>query len=288
MNLVHSRFASRSVPSRILRYSILIVSGFLLLFPVYTAVIASTHTQQEVAAGVLPILPGTELLNNYGTLFAHGSKALGVNAGRLLFNSFVCALGISTGKIILSLMTAYALVFFKFPGRGVVFGLMILTLMLPVEVRIIPTFEVVTKLGMGNSYVGLILPITVSATAVFLLRQTFLSFPRSLVEAAEMDSVGPVGFFFNLLIPMIRNEIGALFVILFVYGWNQYLWPLVISSRDTLYTLPIGMNRMLASGELQAEWQLVMAVAVLAMIPPLILMAVFQKNVVDQSHTQDK
>lgn len=288
MNLVHSRFASRSVPARIIRYSVLAVSGFLLLFPVYAAIIASTHTQEAVAAGVLPILPGTELLDNYGQLFTRGSKALGVNAGRLLFNSFVCAFGISAGKIILSLMTAYALVFFKFPGRGVVFGLMILTLMLPVEVRIIPTFEVVTKLGMGNTYIGLILPITVSATAVFLLRQTFLSFPRSLVEAAEMDSVGPVGFFFNLLVPMIRNEIGALFVILFVYGWNQYLWPLVISSRDTLYTLPIGMNQMLASGELQAEWQLVMAVAVLAMVPPLILMAVFQKNVVDQSHTQDK
>ena len=193
-----------------------------------------------------------ELVRNYGSLFAGSAKALGVDAGRLLFNSFACAIGISVGKVFLSLMTAYAIVFFKFPGRNAVFSLMILTLMLPVEVRIIPTFEVVTKLGMGNSYLGLILPITVSATAVFLLRQTFLSFPRSLVEAAEMDGVGPVGFFLNLLLPMIRNEIGALFVIMFVYGWNQYLWPLVISSRDTLYTLPIGMNRMLASGELQA------------------------------------
>lgn len=288
MNDVHSRYASRSPAARTGRYAVLVVLAIVLVFPVYTAVIASTHTQTAVSAGVLPIFPGTQGPENYRAVLSEGSKSLGVNAGRLLFNSFACALGISVGKIALSLMTAYALVFFRFPGRGLMFGLMLLTLMLPVEVRIIPTFEVVTKLGMGNTYAGLILPLTVSATAVFLLRQTFMAFPRSLAEAAEMDGIGPIGFFVFLLIPMIRNEIGALFVIMFVYGWNQYLWPLVISSRDSLYTLPIGINRMLASGDLQAEWQLVMAVAVLAMIPPLALMSIFQKNIVDQSQNNDK
>lgn len=288
MTTVHARLASRSIRGKVIRHGLLVLAALALLFPVYTALLASTHSQQEVSAGVLPLVPGDQGAENYRVIFIEGSRALGVNAGLLLFNSLVSALGISLGKIFLSLLTAFALVFFRFPGRNLVFGLMLLTLMLPVEVRIIPTFEVVTGLGMGNSYLGLILPLTVSATAVFLFRQTFMSFPRSLIEASQMDGMGPMGFFFLVLLPMIRNELGALFVILFVYGWNQYLWPLIISSRDALYTLPVGMNRMLASGELQAEWQLVMAVAVLAMVPPLLLMGVFQRNLVDQAHQQDK
>ena len=193
-------------------------------------------------------------------------------------NSLIMALGISVGKIVISLLAAFAIVFFRFPLRGFCFWSIFITLMLPVEVRIMPTYKVISDLGMLDSYWGLILPMTVSATAVFLFRQFFLAIPREIAEAAQIDGARPMQFFARILVPMTRTPIAAMFVIQFIYGWNQYLWPLLITTKEKYYTLLIGINRMLAVGDAQVEWQVVMATTLLAMLPPVIVVIVMQKQ----------
>ncbi|MEP1517629.1 MAG: sn-glycerol-3-phosphate ABC transporter permease UgpE, partial [Nitratireductor sp.] len=194
-----------------------------------------------------------------------------------LVNSTVMALGITIGKIVISLLSAFAIVYFRFPLRKTVFWLIFMTLMLPVEVRIVPTYEVAANFGMLNSYSGLILPLIASATATFLFRQFFMTVPDELAEAARVDGAKPMRFFFDILLPMSRTNIAALFVILFIYGWNQYLWPLLVTTDPSMNTIVMGIKQMFPSGDDWADWPVIMATAILAMIPP-VAVVIFMQN----------
>jgi sn-glycerol 3-phosphate transport system permease protein len=252
----------------------LIVGVAFIFFPIWLAFVASTVTQPEIVRPPMPLLPGDQLWENY-------AKALtaGINApvAVMLGNSLLMALGIALGKITISLLSAFAIVYFRFPGRRLFFWLIFLTLMLPVEVRIVPTFEVIAKFGMLNSYQGLILPLIASATATFLFRQFFMTVPDELAEAARVDGAGPMRFFLDILLPMSRTNIAALFVILFIYGWNQYLWPLLITTDPSMSTIVMGIKQMFPSGDDIADWPVIMATAILAMVPPVIVVVGMQK-----------
>ena len=264
-----------------LTHGVLILGIAIVAFPIYVTFVASTHSLQEVVQSPMPLLPGDELAENYGraltTGLGEGSGAGSAGAGRMLLNSMVMALGIALGKIAISITAAFAIVYFRFPFRMTAFWLIFITLMLPVEVRILPTYEVVARLGMLDSYGGLIIPLIASATATFMFRQVFLAVPDELAEAARMDGAGPLRFFWDILLPLSRTNIAALFVILFIFGWNQYLWPLMITSDPDIMTVVVGLNRMLAVGDDQAEWQLVMATAMLAMVPPVLVVVFMQR-----------
>ncbi|MFC7704646.1 sn-glycerol-3-phosphate ABC transporter permease UgpE [Plastorhodobacter daqingensis] len=251
----------------------LILGVLVICFPIWLAFVASTVSQPEIVRPPMPLLPGDRLIENY-------SKALfsGVNAPvwLMLFNSGVMALGITFGKIVISLLSAFAIVYFRFPGRKLFFWLIFLTLMLPVEVRIVPTYEVIAGLGLLNSYTGLILPLVASATATFLFRQFFLTVPDELAEAARVDGAGPMRFFFDILLPMSRTNIAALFVILFIYGWNQYLWPLLITTDPSMNTVVMGIRQMFPSGDDIADWPVIMATSILAMLPPVMVVILMQ------------
>ena len=184
---------------------------------------------------------------------------------------------IACGKIAISVLSAFAVVYFRFPGRGLCFWLIFLTLMLPMEARILPTFQVVASLGLLDSYAGLTIPLMASATATFLFRQFFLSVPEELAEAARIDGAGPLRFFWSILLPLARTQIAALFVILFIYGWNQYLWPLMVTTREDYYTAVIGINRMTSGGDAATEWNLVMTTAILAMLPLALVVLLMRK-----------
>ena len=243
-------------------------------FPIYLAFVASTVDQQAIVRPPMPLLPGDHLIENY-------RKALlsGINAPvwRMLANSMVMALGIALGKIAISILSAFAIVYFRFPLRKTFFWLIFLTLMLPVEVRIVPTYEVVANFGMLNSYAGLILPLVASATATFLFRQFFMTVPDELAEAARVDGARPMRFFIDILLPMSRTNIAALFVILFIYGWNQYLWPLLVTTDPQMNTIVMGIKQMFPSGDDFANWPVIMATAILAMLPPVVVVVGMQR-----------
>jgi sn-glycerol 3-phosphate transport system permease protein len=243
-------------------------------FPIYLAFVASTVTQADIVRPPMPLVPGPHLYENY-----RDALLAGVNAPvwRMMTNSMVMALGITIGKIAISIISAYAIVYFRFPGRQLCFWLIFVTLMLPVEVRIVPTYEVVAGFGLLNSYSGLILPLIASATATFLFRQLFMTIPDELVEAARVDGAGPVRFFLDILLPMSRTNIAALFVILFIYGWNQYLWPLLITTDPSMNTVVMGIKQMFPSGDDWANWPVIMATAMLAMLPPVAVVVFMQK-----------
>ena len=252
----------------------LIVGVLLIFFPIWLAFVASTVTQPEIVKPPMPLLPGDHFWENYRQALVSGVNA---PVARMLLNSAIMALGIALGKIFISLLSAFAIVYFRFPGRRTVFWLIFLTLMLPVEVRIVPTFEVVARFGMLNSYSGLIFPLIASATATFLFRQFFLTVPDELAEAARVDGSRPMRFFWDILIPMSRTNIAALFVILFIYGWNQYLWPLLITTDPQMNTIVMGIKQMFPSGDDVAEWPVIMATSILAMIPPVLVVILMQK-----------
>ena len=260
-----------------LTHVMLVVGVLLMAFPIYLTFVASTHTLPELLERPMPVLPGSHLIENYTAALTSGVKELGVSVGRMMFNSMIMALGITVGKIFISLLAAFAIVYFKFRFRMFFFWLIFFTLMLPVEVRIIPTYKVVADLGMLDNYVGLTLPLIASATATFLFRQVFLAVPDELAEAARIDGAGPLRFFFDILVPITRTNMAAMFVILFIYGWNQYLWPLLITTDESMYTIIIGINRMLAVGDDFAEWQVIMATTMLAMLPPVVVVVSMQK-----------
>lgn len=228
----------------------------------------------------MPLSLGSHLVENYTNAILQGNKNLGASALVMMKNSLIMALGIATGKIVVSLLAAFAIVFFHFRFRKFCFWAIFITLMLPVEVRIMPTYKVISDLGMLNSYAGLILPMIVSATAVFLFRQFFMTVPREIAEASQIDGATPMQFFWRILLPMTRTPIAAMFVIQFIYGWNQYLWPLLITTKPEYYTLLIGINRMLSGADVQIEWQIVMATTLLAMIPPALVVVIMQKQFV--------
>lgn len=243
-------------------------------FPIYLAFVASTVEQTQIVHPPMPLLPGSQFIENYSSALFSGVNA---PVWRMLLNSAVMAFGIAFGKIIISLLSAFAIVYFRFPLRKTFFWLIFLTLMLPVEVRIVPTYEVIASFGMLNSYSGLILPLIASATATFLFRQFFMSVPDELAEAARVDGARPMQFFFDILLPMSRTSIAALFVILFIYGWNQYLWPLLITTDPEMNTIVMGIKQMFPSGDDIADWPVIMATALLAMLPP-VCVVIFMQN----------
>jgi sn-glycerol 3-phosphate transport system permease protein len=263
----------------ILAHAVMILGMLIVAFPLYLAFVASTHTSQEIVQAPMPMLPGGHFWENYvAALTGHGGGA-GSNApvGRMMWVSLVTALVITFGKIAVSLLSAFALVYFRFPFRGLFFWAIFVTLMLPVEVRILPTYKVVSDLGMLNSYAGLTIPLIASATATFLFRQFFLTVPEELVEAARMDGAGPMRFFWDILLPLSKTSIAALFVIQFIYGWNQYLWPLLATTSEDMYPVVVGIKRMIAGGDSGNEWNIVMATAIMAMLPPAIVVIFMQR-----------
>ena len=262
----------------VVSHAILALGVIAVAFPLYVTFVASTHRLEDIMQVPMPLLPGGELVANYSQVLKAGSTT-GSSApvSTMLFNSLVMALAIAAGKIAISIIASFAIVYFRFPLRHFFFWMIFVTLMLPVEVRIIPTFKVVSDLGMLNSYVGLTLPLIASATATFLFRQFFLTVPDELAEAARIDGAGPMRFFRDVLLPLSKTSIAALFVIQFIYGWNQYLWPLLVTSEESMYTVVIGINRMIVGGDAANEWNLVMATAMLALLPPAAVVVLMQK-----------
>jgi len=254
---------------------VFMIAGVLVVFfPIWLAFVASTVTQPEIVSPPMPLLPGGHFIENYKKALFSG---VNVPVYTMLFNSLVMALGIAIGKIIISLLSAFAIVYFRFPGRIFFFWMIFITLMLPVEVRIVPTYEVIAGFGMLNSYGGLIFPLIASATATFLFRQFFMTIPDELAEAARVDGASPIRFFVDIILPMSRTNIAALFVILFIYGWNQYLWPLLITTDVEMNTIVMGIKQMFPSGDDTADWPVIMATSILAMIPPVIIVISMQK-----------
>ncbi|MEN9587327.1 MAG: hypothetical protein RIT15_902 [Pseudomonadota bacterium] len=260
-----------------LAHGILVLGVLAVALPIWIAFVGSTHTLDAIIASPMPIWPGGELWANYSQVLSVGGTS-GTRAPvlRMLGVSFVIASLIAVGKIILALISAFALVYFRFRFKQLAFWLIFITLMLPLEVRISPTYQVVSSLGMLNSYTGLTLPLLASATATFLMRQFFMTIPDELVEASRMDGASPMRFFWDVLLPLSRTNIAALFVIMFIYGWNQYLWPLLISTEERYYPIVIGIKQMI-SAESQVEWQLVMTTAILALIPPVVVVIAMQR-----------
>lgn len=262
----------------VLAHGILMLGIILVVLPVWIVFVTSTQPQGSLLSGQLSLLPGDQLINNYRAVLTGDIPGGGIAPlWLMLLNSMVMALGIALGKILISLTAAYAIVYYKFPLRMLSFWLIFLTLMLPVEVRILPTFEVVANLQMLNSYSGLIIPLIASATATFLFRQFFLTIPDELLEAARIDGAGPIKFFWDILLPLSRTNIAALFVILFIYGWNQYLWPLLITTDTSWYTVVMGLKSMVTESDQEPQWNLVTAATILAMLPPVIVVIVMQK-----------
>ena len=262
-----------------LTHAILLLGCLVIAFPIYTTFVASTHSLDDITS-YFPLLPGRHMIENYHQALTVGSGEVIATVGTMMMNSAIMAFGIAFGKIFISLLSAFAIVYFRFRFRMVFFWLIFITLMLPVEVRILPTYEVMADLNMLDSYSGLIFPLIASATATFLFRQFFMTIPDELCEAVRIDGGGPIRFFFDILLPMSRTSIAAMFVILFIYGWNQYLWPLMITTDEKYYTLLIGIKRMLDVGEGQADWHIIMASTMLAMIPPVAVVILMQKQFV--------
>jgi sn-glycerol 3-phosphate transport system permease protein len=262
----------------IVSHLILIAGVAIIALPLYVAFVGSTLSFDQVTSVPMQLTPGTHLIENYSAVLTKGGTA-GSKApvGQMMWNSLVMALCIAIGKIAISILSAFAIVYFRFPLRKTFFWLIFVTLMLPVEVRILPTYKVVAELGMVDTYAGLTLPLIASATATFLFRQFFMTVPDELAEAARIDGAGPMRFFIDILVPLSRTSMAALFVIMFIYGWNQYLWPLLVTTREDMYTVVIGIKRMVAGGDTLVEWQFVLATAMLALLPPALVVLVMQR-----------
>ena len=273
--MVENRRWSSVIAHVVLAFGVLIVA-----FPLYVAFVASTHTETTITNAPMPLLPGEAMADNYLRALTQGSATLtsATPVWYMMWNSLVMAVVIAVGKIAISLLSAFAIVYFRFPCRMLFFWMIFITLMLPVEVRILPTYEVVADLGMLDSYAGLTIPLIASATATFLFRQFFMTVPDELTEAARIDGASPMRFFVDFLLPLSRTNIAALFVILFIYGWNQYLWPLLIT--DDLETVVIGIYRMLNVGDDNADWPVIMATTMLAMVPPVLVVIFMQRQFV--------
>ena len=257
---------------------LMLIAGILtILFPLWVAFVAATLDNQQVFQVPMTLIPGTQLWHNVREIWLHGVSSQSAPMSVLLINSTLMALGITIGKITVSILSAFALVWFRFPLRNLVFWMIFITLMLPVEVRIFPTVEVVANLKLLDSYSGLTLPLMASATATFLFRQFFMSLPDELIEAARIDGASPMRFFRDIVLPLSRTNLAALFVITFIYGWNQYLWPILITSETRMGTAVAGIRSMISSGEGTTQWNLVMAAMLLTLLPPVVVVMVMQR-----------
>jgi sn-glycerol 3-phosphate transport system permease protein len=256
----------------------LIIGIIIVAFPIYYTFVASTMTSAEILRPPISLLPGGHFAENYGEALNGGvERVVGVSLERMLWNTFVVAVVIAAGKIAISFLSAFAIVFFRFPLRMVFFWMIFVTLMLPVEVRILPTYKVIVDLGMIDTYAGLTLPLMASATATFLFRQFFLTVPGELLEAARIDNAGPFRFMRDILLPLSKTNIAALFVILFIYGWTQYLWPLLVTNDAKMSTIIIGLRKMVDFADAATPWNFVMVTAILAIIPPILVVVLMQR-----------
>jgi sn-glycerol 3-phosphate transport system permease protein len=258
--------------SSLVVHLLLIVSVALIAFPIYFAFVVSTQSLSEVVQKPPRLLPSSFMLENYAEAWRRSHMAT------LLVNSTIVAVVIAVGKIAISMLSAFAIVYFRFPGRQLVFWMIFITLMLPIPVRILPTYEVVGQLGWLDTYAGLTVPLMASATATFLFRQFYLTIPNELAEAAQIDGAGPLRFLWSFLLPLSWANIAALFVVLFIYGWNEYFWPLLITNTESMRTVVIGLERLIPrSGTEQPTWNLIMAGAMMALLPPVAVIVFMQR-----------
>ncbi|MBM3564737.1 MAG: sn-glycerol-3-phosphate ABC transporter permease UgpE [Alphaproteobacteria bacterium] len=263
---------------KLVAHAIIWLGIAIIAFPVYMTFVGSTHTAAIIANGQMPLVPGEHFLKNYyQALFVGTSGTVRTPIWIMLANSTIMALMIAVGKIAVSILSSFAVVYFRFPFRMGFFWLIFVTLMLPVEVRIYPTYKIVSDLGLLDSYFGLTVPLIASATATLFFRQFFLTIPDELVEAAKIDGAGPLRFFWDTVLPLSRTNMAALFVILFILGWNQYLWPLLITTSGDMQTIVVGIRKMITVADAITEWQLVMATSMLAMLPPVAVVVLMQR-----------
>jgi sn-glycerol 3-phosphate transport system permease protein len=259
-------------------YIILTIGVLIVAFPVWLTFVASTWDAATVINGQMPLYPGPYFLENYNRiLFVGTSSTTREPVIGMMLNSFIMAITIALGKIFISVLSAYAVVYYRFPFRMAAFWIIFVTLMLPVEVRIFPTFKIVSDLNMLDTYQGLAIPLIASATGTLLFRQFFMTIPDELLEASKIDGAGPFKFFKDTLIPLSMTTIAALFVIQFIYGWNQYLWPLLVTTKDSMQTIVIAIKKMIVTADALTEWQLAMATAMLAMLPPVFVVIAMQR-----------
>jgi sn-glycerol 3-phosphate transport system permease protein len=264
--------------SNLLAHLVLLLGLATVAFPVYLTFVASTQTAAEIANGQMSLLPGPHGIENYTqALFEGTTRTTRTPVWRMMANSFAMAMIIALGKIAISIISSFAVVYFRFPFRMFFFWMIFVTLMLPVEVRIYPTYKIVSDLNLLDSFGGLTVPLIASATATLFFRQFFMTIPDELAEASKIDGAGPLRFFWDVVLPLSRTNIAALFVILFIYGWNQYLWPLLITTSGTMETIIIGIKKMIVTADALTEWQLAMATALLAMLPPVAVVILMQR-----------
>ncbi len=276
--MAESSMVGASRGGQAVAHLLLILGAIVVAFPIWYVFVASTHTLQAILRPPLPLLPGRELVANYAEALGGGVRQIGgVSVGRLILNTTIVAIAIATGKIVISITSAYAIVFFRFPLRMAFFWLIFITLMLPVEVRILPTYKVMVDLGLIDTYAGLILPLIASATATLLFRQFFMTIPNELLEAARVDGAGPWRFFKDILLPLSATNVAALFVILFIYGWTQYLWPLLVTNSNSMNTIVIALRKMISFADATTPWHLVMVTCVLAIAPPILVVVLMQR-----------
>jgi sn-glycerol 3-phosphate transport system permease protein len=260
---------------------LILIAGMLFMtLPVWIVLMSSTHTAEKLFSEGLQFLPGGHFFDTYNeVLFKEGGVMKSVTAAKMLLNSTILGLGFAIGKIIISIMAAYAIVYFRFRLATPLFWVIFLTLLLPLEVRIIPSYVVVADLGLLNTYTGLILPLIASATGTFFFRQFFKSIPEEILEAAQLDNAGPVRFLIDILIPLSKTMVAAIFIIMFVVGWNQYLWPILMTTEESLYTVVIGIKQIyqvLSEGGALPQFQKAFALTFLAVLPPVLVVVIFQ------------
>ncbi|HZW46292.1 MAG TPA: sn-glycerol-3-phosphate ABC transporter permease UgpE [Microvirga sp.] len=263
--------------AQFIAYLTLVIGVLVVAFPVYLAIMASTFDAATIINGNMPLIPGDQAPENYTRTLFYGGKQAREPVGMMMVNSMIMAMGIAIGKILISILSAYAIVYFKFPFRKTAFWIIFITLMLPVEVRIYPTYKIVADLGLLDTYTGLIMPLIASATGTLLFRQFFMTVPDELLEASKIDGAGAFRFFKDTLLPLSMTTIAALFVIQFIYGWNQYLWPLLITTKSSMQTIVIGIKKMITTTDALTEWQIAMTTAVLAMVPPVLVVIFMQR-----------
>jgi sn-glycerol 3-phosphate transport system permease protein len=263
----------RSLPwDSIVLHALLIVCVAVIAFPLYFAFVISTQDLTEVVQRPPRLLPSSHLVENYVEAWQKSRM------GHLLLNSAIMGVGVAVGKIVISMMSAFAIVYFNFRGRQIVFWMIFVTLMLPIPVRILPTYEVVGSLGWLNTYWGLTVPLMASATATFLFRQFYMTIPNELAEAAQLDGCGALRFLWKFLLPLSWANIAALFVVLFIYGWNEYFWPLLITNTEEMRTVVIGLETLIPrSGTELPTWNLIMAGAMMALLPPVAVIVFMQR-----------
>jgi sn-glycerol 3-phosphate transport system permease protein len=263
--------------TNILCHAVCIIGVLFVAFPLYITFVASTLTADEALRVPLPLIPGTHLWSNIADVWQHGTGNAAYPFSSMMMNSFILAIAVTVGKLVISVISAYAIVYFRFPLRSLVFWAIFVTLMLPVEVRIFPTVAVVSQLHLINTYSGLIIPLIASATSTFLFRQFFLALPDELVEAARVDGASAMRFFWDIALPLTKTIVAALFVIDFIYGWNQYLWPILATNVPQMITAVVGVKGMIGNGDVATAWQLVMAATLLTMLPPLVVVLAMQR-----------